>query len=48
MRREWIEQDQKRAHARNRDSLSRVGERVHENHHLRDRGVEGERFDVFA
>ena len=47
MRCERIEQDEECLHGRNRNRL-RVDERVYENHHLRNGGVERERLDVFG
>src|ERR1700724_1481953 len=47
MRREWVEQNKKRTQHRQWNDLG-VGKRVHENHHLRNRGVKGERVDVFG
>ena len=47
MRSKWVEQRQECSHRRHRNRF-RVCECVHENHHLRDRGIERERFDVLS
>src|SRR6266446_72474 len=47
MRRERVEQNKKCTQRRQWNDFD-VGERVHKNHHLRNRGVKGERLDVFG
>src|ERR1700730_11323148 len=47
MWRERVEQNKKCTQRRQWDYFG-VGKRVHENHHLRNRGVKGERLDVFG
>src|ERR1044072_9618689 len=47
MWRERIKENEERSHRRDRNRF-RVGERIHEDHHLRNRSVEGQRLNVFG